>query len=145
MLRVRWNVRDEERRDVDNIAARGGEIRNADLAGAILDQHEIVAVAEQQIAGEGAALAKDETVCAVAENDIADDAPVVDHGFLARTAQNCDAGAADKRIGQLTAHTGQQCDRQVCPLQERVGEGQRRDRSTGDRRSRCSRSCPGGA
>src|SRR5262245_5147543 len=87
----------EECRDVDDIVTQsaGRKIRDMRRAGPVLDKDEIIAATEEEIAGHGAAVAENERIRAVAQIDIAHDAPVIDHGLLPGTAENRDGGPFD--------------------------------------------------
>ena len=108
----------EECRDVDDVAARsaGRKIRDGRSAGPVLDDNEVIAAAEKEIAGEGAAFAEDERVRAVAQNDISHDAPVIDHGLLAGAAEDRNGGALDE--AEILQPRGHVRGGQAVPLQD---------------------------
>ena len=88
----------EKARDVDNIVACGPsrEIRDMRRSGAFLDVNEVIATTKIEIAGEGAAFSKNESVRAITQNDITYDLSVINDCFLSGTAQNRDRRRFDE-------------------------------------------------
>src|SRR5262249_29844379 len=83
----------EKCRDVDDVAGR--KIRNARRAAPILEYNQIIATAEEELAGEDAAPAEHKRIVAIAQKYVAHDVSAIDHGLLPGTAENRDAGPLD--------------------------------------------------
>src|SRR5262245_11955023 len=89
----------EEFRDVDEIVmarSTDGEIRNARRTRPVLDAHEIVAAAEEEIAGKGAAFAENERIRAAAQLHVPHDAAVIDDRLVTVTPADGNVHALDQ-------------------------------------------------
>ena len=117
-----WAFRSHEarrrtpRRRSDRRSRSRREIRNARLARAVLDDNKVIATAKEKIAGEGAALAEDERVRAIAQNHVSHDAPVIDHRLLPGATQNRVICPLDE--AEILQSRGRTCIGQAVALQD---------------------------